>query len=161
MVLNIPLKNSHQHWSVYIEIQGKIEQFPNLFVNKLFGGSLKMPTKCCVKKSEKITPNFSKICPRELSFHTKHLFKKIYLVYYFETIHWKLSISWIYSETNLASSHNPQNPLPRLFKTVCNKLFLKHAKFNFKKIQLGMPFTKSREYTKNLFARVYITQSCF
>ena len=69
----------------------------------------------------KKTPHFSKICPRELSFHTIHHYKKIHLVYYFKTIHCKLSISWNYSEINLSSSHNPKNQLPRLFKTVCNK----------------------------------------
>ena len=37
-----------------------------------------------------------------------------------ETIHQKLSISWTYFKINLASSHNPKSPLPRLFKTVCN-----------------------------------------
>ena len=36
------------------------------------------------KSEEKKTPHFSKICPRELSFHTIHLYKilyKIHLVY--------------------------------------------------------------------------------
>ena len=39
---------------------------------KLLGDSLKMSKKYCVTKSEK-TPHFSKICPREFSFHTIHL----------------------------------------------------------------------------------------
>ena len=50
--------------SIICDILSKNEQFLNLFVNKLFGGSLKMYTKYCV------TSHFSKRCPRELSFHT-------------------------------------------------------------------------------------------
>ena len=46
-----------------------------------------------------------------------------------------------------------------LFKVVCNKLFEKNAFFF--NIQLGMSFIKRWEYTNNLLARVYITQSCF
>ena len=47
----------------------------------------------------------------------------------FEKIRWKLSDYWTYSKINLASSHNPKNPLRRLFKTVCNKLFFLNAIF--------------------------------
>ena len=42
-----------------------------------------------------------------------------------------LTIEHFLSKTNLASSHNPKNRLPNLFKTVCNKLFSKYAKFYF------------------------------
>ena len=48
-----------------------------------------------------------------------------------------------------------------LFKTLCNKLFKKKLNFIFRKIaQLGLPFIKRWEYTKNLFDRINITQSC-
>ena len=55
---------------------------------------------------------------------TPNIFLKRYTwSIYFKTIHWKLNISWTYSEINLKSSHNPKNSLPRLFKRVHNKLF--------------------------------------
>ena len=41
------------HYVYYFcDVLSIIEQFLNLFVNKLFGGSLKMPTKYWVTKSE-------------------------------------------------------------------------------------------------------------
>ena len=132
--INIKKKKTKKKHFVYnfCDVLSKIKQFLNLFVNKLFGGSLKMPTIYCVTKSEKNTPHFSKIWPRELSFHTIHLYKKKNTWYInIETIHCKLTISWTYSEINLAASHNPQNQLPRLFKTVCNKLFFLKLFFDY------------------------------
>ena len=80
--LNILIFIKRLHYAYYFcDLLSKIEQFLNLFVNKIFGGSLKMPTKYCVTKSKKKTPHFSKICPRGLSFHTIHLHKEIHLVY--------------------------------------------------------------------------------
>ena len=40
----------------FCDVSLKIEQFLNLYVNKLFGDSLKMLTKYCVKKSKKKVP---------------------------------------------------------------------------------------------------------
>ena len=49
---------------------------PEYIREQPFGGSLNMHTKYCVTKSEgKKTLHFSKICPRELSFQTIHLYK--------------------------------------------------------------------------------------
>ena len=106
--------------SIFCDVLLKIEKFLNLFVNKLFWGSLKMSTKYCVTKSKKKTPHFSKIHTRELSFHTIQLYENIHLVYKFWDNNWKLSTSWTYLKINLASSHNPKKPLPKYFKTVCN-----------------------------------------
>ena len=55
-------------------------------------------------KIQKKNPHFSKICPRVFSF-TPYIFikKKYTWSINFETILWKLNISWTYSEINLAS----------------------------------------------------------
>ena len=96
---------------------------PEFILDKLFGGSLKMSTKYCVTKSKKKLPISLKYVQESCPF-TPYIFIKIYTwSISFETIYWKLSISWNYSKTNLASSHNPINTLTRLFKKNCNKLF--------------------------------------
>ena len=67
------------HWDYYFcDVLSKLEQFLNLFVNKLFGVSL---LKMSTKSEEKKTPHIPKICPRELSFQTINIYKKIHLVY--------------------------------------------------------------------------------
>ena len=64
----------------------------------------------------------------------------------------------MYLEVNFGSKPDLKNPLPRLFKTVCNKLFKFIVKKQlFKKIVLlGMPISKRWEETKT-FQHEYIS----
>ena len=69
---------------------------------KLVGDSLKMSTKYCATKSEKL-PISPKYVLESFPF-TPYIFIKRYTwSINFETIHWKLSITWTYSKINLAS----------------------------------------------------------
>ena len=86
-----------------------------------------MSTKYFVTKTKKKkTPHSSKICPREFSVNTVHHSKKKHLVYYLDTFHWKLSITWIYLEANFACEPDPKNqlPIPILIPEFLAKIFI-------------------------------------
>ena len=73
-----------------------------IYLWKNFGDSLKMSTKYCVTKSKRL-PISPKYVLGSFPF-TPYIFIKRYIwSINLETIHWKLSIFWTYSEINLAS----------------------------------------------------------